>query len=118
MKNTILSIQTSQTIGQIQLLEQQKKEVKAAISELVKELNPVILTIPEIGRINAAMILGKIGDIHRFEKPCKLLAYVGLDPTGQAVGQISGDTHKNVQTRLEVPALRANKCRLGGLSQQ
>ena len=40
----------------------------------------VIMTIPGIGYINGGMILGEIGDIHRFSNPNKLLAFAGLDP--------------------------------------
>lgn len=40
----------------------------------------VIMTIPGIGYINGGMILGEIGDIHRFSNPSKLLACAGLDP--------------------------------------
>ena len=38
------------------------------------------MTIPGIGFINARMILGEIGDIHRFSEPKKLLAFARLDP--------------------------------------
>jgi len=41
----------------------------------------VITTIPGIGYINGGMILGEIGDIHRFSNPNKLLAFAGLDPS-------------------------------------
>jgi len=41
----------------------------------------VIMTIPGIGYINGGMILGEIGDIHRFSNSNKLLAYAGLDPS-------------------------------------
>ena len=40
----------------------------------------VIMTIPGIGYINGGIILGEIGDIHRFSNPSKLLAFAGLDP--------------------------------------
>ena len=39
----------------------------------------VIMTIPDIGYINGGMILGEIGDIHRFSCSNKLLVYAGLD---------------------------------------
>ena len=44
-------------------------------------LHSVIMTIPGIGFINGGMILGEIGDIHRFSEPKKLLAFAGLDPS-------------------------------------
>lgn len=43
-------------------------------------LDSVIMTIPGISYLEAGIILGEIGDIHRFAKPCKLLAFAGLDP--------------------------------------
>ena len=39
------------------------------------------MTIPGIGYINGGMILGEIGDIHRFREPKQLLAFAGLDPS-------------------------------------
>ena len=39
------------------------------------------MTIPGIGFVNGGIILGEIGEIHRFSSPSKLLAYAGLDPS-------------------------------------
>jgi transposase len=39
-----------------------------------------LLTIPGIGLVIAASILATIGDIDRFERPAKLVSYLGLDP--------------------------------------
>ena len=47
------------------------------------------MTIPGIGSINGGMILGEIGDIHRFSKPRKLLAFAGLDPSVYQSGKFS-----------------------------
>lgn len=43
--------------------------------------NSVIMTISGIGYTNGGMILGGIGDIHRFSIPSRLLAFDGLDHT-------------------------------------
>ena len=51
------------------------------MANLVTCLHSVIMTIPRIGFINGGMILGEIGDIHRFSEPKKLLAFAGLDPS-------------------------------------
>ncbi len=51
------------------------------MTEIMKFNDSVIMTIPGIGYINGGMILGEIGDIHRFSSPNKLLAYAGLDPS-------------------------------------
>ena len=39
-----------------------------------------LLTIPGIGLVIAASILAVVGDITRFERPAKLVSYLGLDP--------------------------------------
>lgn len=39
------------------------------------------MTIPGIGSVNGGMILGEIGNIHRFSEPKKLLAFAGLAPS-------------------------------------
>ena len=41
----------------------------------------VIMADPGISYINREVILGEIGDIHRFSNPSKLLAFAGLDPS-------------------------------------
>jgi len=51
------------------------------MTEIMKFNNSVIMTIPGIGYINGGMILGEIGNIHRFSTPGKLLAFAGLDPS-------------------------------------
>ncbi|MFQ6842296.1 MAG: IS110 family transposase [Lachnospiraceae bacterium] len=76
-----LSIQVTHTIQQIELLDSQLERVEAEMTEIMKFNDSVIMTIPGIGYINGGMILGEIGDIHRFSCPNKLLAYAGLDPS-------------------------------------
>ncbi len=81
IKNDTLSLQILQSIEQIEMYSQQISEIEATIHEVMKRMDSVIKTIPGIGTLNGAMILGEIGDITRFEKPCQLLAYAGLDPS-------------------------------------
>lgn len=76
-----LSIQVTHTIQQIELLDSQLERAEAEMTEIMKFNDSVIMTIPGIGYINGGMILGEIGDIHRFSNPNKLLAYAGLDPS-------------------------------------
>ena len=49
--------------------------------ETMKFHDSVIMTIPVLSYINNEMILGEIGNIHRFSSPSKLLAFAGLDPS-------------------------------------
>ena len=76
-----LSIQITQSIAQIELLDSQIDAVESEMKDIVTSLDSVIMTIPGIGPINGGMILGEIGDINRFSKPRKLLAFAGLDPS-------------------------------------
>ena len=76
-----LSIQITQSIAQIELLDSQLDAVESEMKDIVTSLDSVIMTIPGIGPINGGMILGEIGDINRFSKPRKLLAFAGLDPS-------------------------------------
>ena len=76
-----ISIQITQTIEQIELLNSQLDNVEAQISDITLALDSVIMTIPGMSTLEAGMILGEIGDIHRFSNPSKLLAFAGLDPT-------------------------------------
>ena len=76
-----LSIQITQSIEQIELLDSQLARIEEEMKDIVTSLDSVIMTIPGIGYINGGMILGEIGDIHRFSNPSKLLAFAGLDPS-------------------------------------
>ena len=57
---------------------------------MIRDMNTQITTIPGIDEISGAMILGEIGDIHRFTSPTKLMAYAGLDPSVHQSGKFGG----------------------------
>ena len=65
---------------------------------IVKSLDSVILTIPGISCVEAGMILGEIGDIHRFSSPSKLLAFAGLDPSVYQSGNFNA-SHTRMSKR-------------------
>ena len=75
--NSHVPIQTTQSIAQIELLEEQIPELEETI----------IMTIPGISFINGAMVLGDIGDKSRFPDASKLLVYAGLDPSTNQSGK-------------------------------
>ena len=81
INDSSLSIQITQTIEQIELLDRQLFHTELEMANIVTCLHSVIMTIPGIGSTNGGMILGEIGDIHRFSTPRKLLAFAGLDPS-------------------------------------
>jgi transposase len=76
-----LAVRITHSVDQIELLDSQLAKIEAEMTEIMKFHDPVILTIPGMGFINGGMILGEIGDIHRFSSPSKLLAFAGLDPS-------------------------------------
>ena len=76
-----ISIQIGQSIEQIELLDRQLFLIESEMKDIVSSLDSVIMTIPGIGYINGGMIMGEIGDIHRFSNASKLLAFAGLDPS-------------------------------------
>ena len=90
--DSAISIQITQTIQQIELLDSQLKKIEAGMTEIMKYNDSVIMTIPGIGYINGGMILGEIGDIHRFSNPNKLLAFAGLDPSVYQSGNFQAKT--------------------------
>lgn len=94
IKNDVLSIQITQTIAQIELLDKQINDVENSISTVMNSINSVIMTIPGIGDLNGAMILGEVGDINRFSSSCKLLAYAGLDPSVNQSGNFTAKRTK------------------------
>lgn len=79
--DSALSIQITYTIAQIELLDSKLNKIEEEMTDIMKFNDSVIMTIPGIGYINGGMILGEIGNIHRFSSPGKLLAFTDLDPS-------------------------------------
>ena len=79
--NPSLSLQVKHAILQIELYDEQIAEIEALYKQILDEMNTPILSIPGMSYNQAAVIIGCIGDIHRFEHSCQLLAYAGLDPS-------------------------------------
>lgn len=97
--DSTISIQITQTIEQIELLDSQINKVEAEMTDIMKYNQSAIMTIPGIGYINGGMILGEIGDIHRFTKPHQLLAYAGLDPSVKQSGNFKA-SHTRMSKRV------------------
>ncbi|WP_187143942.1 hypothetical protein [Lactonifactor longoviformis] len=75
INNSSLSIQITQTIKQIKLLDRQLFHTELEMANLVICLHSVIMTITGIGSTNGGMMLDEFGYIHRFSTPGKLLAF-------------------------------------------
>ena len=90
--DSAIYIQITQTIQQIELLDSQLEKIEAEMTEIMKFNDYVLMTIPGIEYINGGMILGEIGDIHRFSNPNKLLAFANLEPSVYQSGNFPAKT--------------------------
>ena len=52
------------------------------------------MTVPGVGNVNAAVILGEIGDISRFSNASKLAAYAGIDASVSQSGEYQSTNNK------------------------
>ena len=93
-----LSLQVTQSVEQIELLDRQIIDVESRMTDIMLGLDSVIMTIPGNGYVNGGMILGEIGDIHRFAKPKQLLAFAGLDPSVYQSGNFNA-SHTRMSKR-------------------
>jgi len=99
-------------LEQIDFIEEQIKVIEEAIDQVMEELRPseetpyrhVLETVPGIGSVLAAAIIGEIGNINRFPNARALVAYSGLDATVRASGQFEGT--RNRLSKRGSPVLR------------
>lgn len=80
------SFEIKQLINQIIFLENQIDEVSIEIKELYNKLDSHLLSVPGVGVNLAPVILAEIGDINNFDKPSKLIAFAGTDPSENQSG--------------------------------
>lgn len=88
------ALQLKLLIEQINFIENQVKDIEEQISNLLDKINSTITTIPGIGKVTAATILGEIGDISRFSTPSKLVAYAGIDASVSQSGEYHSTNNK------------------------
>jgi transposase len=81
-------------IEQIEFTEKQIEKIDKLLARLLKKINSVIMTIPGVGPVTGAIILGEIGDVKRFDNPKKLVAFAGIDPTVRQSGNYSGTNNR------------------------
>jgi transposase len=81
-------------LAQIDLLEDQRDQVDAALAQLLEQVPQHLTSIPGVGPTTGAALLAEIGDVQRFEAPEKLVAYAGIDATVYQTGQFEArQTH-------------------------
>ena len=89
-----MSLQLKLIIEQICFIEEQIASVELEIDQLMSKLGTNIKTIPGVGSVIGAVILGEIGDIERFDNPSKLVAYAGLDASVSQSGEYEASSGK------------------------
>ncbi len=83
-----LAFQLRQLLAQMAFTRAQMAELDAELARMV-EGSP-ITTIPGIGTVCAAVILGEYGDFSRFPSASKMLAFAGCDPSVFESGEFVG----------------------------
>jgi len=104
-------------LEQIEFISDQIKVIEEALEQVMDELRhesiPVELppdcrhvleTVPGIGTVLAAAIIGEVGDINRFPNARTLVIYAGLDATVKSSGQFEGT--RNRISKRGSPVLR------------
>ncbi|WP_300560464.1 IS110 family transposase [Companilactobacillus sp.] len=75
----------------------QKNKLKRQLIELGEQLPEfkIILSVPGIGELTVAQLLGEVGDFTRFDTSNQINAYVGIDLIRYQSGQYSRGDHIN-----------------------
>lgn len=76
-------------LSQVQFLKEQLTELEQEITILLANVDQKLTSIPGIGPMLAAIIIGEIGDLSRFPNVSSVIAYAGLDPTVTESGTIT-----------------------------
>jgi transposase len=107
----------------LHFLEERIEQIKKSIQEHInsypelKRRKELLTTIPGIGELTAAKVLGEIRDVCEFESARQLAAYAGVTPrnfiSGTSVhkkSRLSKTGNSNLRKALYMPAVVAMKC--------
>lgn len=75
-----LSFELKLLLQQVGFLKEQLTKLTSEITQLLENVSQQITTIPGIGAVTAAAIIGELGDLARFPNVASVIAYAGLDP--------------------------------------
>lgn len=79
-------------LAQVEFLESQLRLVEGHLEALLAQQEQFLTTIPGVGSVLAAAMLGEIGDVRRFPTFEKLCGYAGIDPTVFQTAEFTADT--------------------------
>jgi len=80
VKDGYNSVVITSLVRRINIILEGKNQLLKSAEELINKTHPNLLTIPGVGIISAAGIIGEIGDINNFNSSDALYAFTGLDP--------------------------------------
>ena len=83
-----LEFQLRQLLSQIEFTKGQMAELDAELEKIIA--GSPITTIPGIGTVCGAGILGEIGDVSRFPSAAQIVAFAGCDPSVFESGEFEG----------------------------
>lgn len=87
-----LAFELKHITGVIGYLDGQIAELDGEIGRILDASSArLLLTIPGIGPVNAAVIAAETGDASNFDDPKKLIAYAGIDASKSQSGKFEGD---------------------------
>ncbi|MBP3505179.1 MAG: IS110 family transposase [Lachnospiraceae bacterium] len=92
------AFQLNQLFERLNFLNNQIEQLDAEIIKYYETFDCFLHTIPGVGIIAAATILGEIGDIRRFKNSSALVAYAGIDPSVKQSGEFNS-THNHMSKR-------------------
>ncbi|WP_261130293.1 IS110 family transposase [Bacillus sp. Marseille-Q3570] len=85
----VFKMQIHLLLEQIDLLEKQLNQIEEAMIELSNRQEHYLTTISGVSDITAAVVLGEIGSISRFDRPGQLVAFAGLDASVHQSGDFN-----------------------------
>ena len=98
----------SAAMRQIEFFEKEIAEVEQLIALAAMESAEIkrLMSVPGVNVIVAASFMAAIGNIHRFQSPCKLVGYLGLDPRVHQSG-VGPASHGHISKHGSVRARHA-----------
>ena len=85
-KNTVghstdyLVMQMEMTIDIYNQMDSKIDLLESEIKDILSDLHTPIVSIPGIGEMSAASIIGEYGDFNKFSSPSKMLSFAGIEP--------------------------------------
>lgn len=96
-ENSVHCQRTIYYAERLQDLILQKEALQSQMTLIAKELpeHELYITIPGIGELTSALLIGELGDVRRFETSNQLNAFVGIDIRRYQSGNYTGRDHIN-----------------------